>query len=78
MAGKPGLPRPESVGAGCCWKGAGLGDWDEDRETPLCWWSWVEKTNCISQSLGCGGKGMRQEWQAGEMGPTSVPSFIFF
>lgn len=25
MAGKPGLPKPESVGAGCCWKGAGRG-----------------------------------------------------
>lgn len=27
MAGKPGLPRPESVGAGCCRKGNGLGKW---------------------------------------------------
>lgn len=34
MAGKPGLPRPESVGAGSCWKGLGLGGWDGGRETP--------------------------------------------
>lgn len=38
-----------------------MGDWEEDRETPLCSRSWVEKSNCTSQSLGCGGKGMRQE-----------------
>lgn len=78
MAGKPGLPRPESVGAGCRWKGVGLRGREGGRETPALLVVLGGEDNCTSQSLGCGGKGMRQEQQAGEMGPTSVPSFILF
>lgn len=78
MAGKPGLPRPESVGAGSRWKGVALGDWDGGKETPALLAVLGGEDNCTSQSLGCGGKGMRQERLAGERGPTSVPSFILF
>lgn len=78
MAGKPGLPRPESVGAGSCWKGVGLGDWGEGRETPALLAVLGGEDELHFTEPGVGGKGMRQERLAGEMGPTSVPSFILF
>ena len=54
-------PKTRVSGSWLLLEGGWAGGWEEDRETPLCWRSWVEKTNCTSQSLGCGGKGMRQE-----------------
>ena len=73
MAGKPGLPRPESAVAGCCWTGAGTGGWEGDRETPLCLRSWVEKSNCTSEP-GVWWEGMRQEQQAGGGDPPQSPA----
>lgn len=77
MAGKPGLPRPESVGAGC-WKGVGLGDWDGGRETPALLAVLGGEDKLHFTEPGVWWEGVRQERQAGEMGPISVPSFVLF
>lgn len=74
MAGKPGLPRPESVGAGFLLERGGLRDWDEDRETPLCWWSWVEKTELHFTEPGVMGRGRGRNDKLGIRDPPQSPA----
>lgn len=77
MAGKPQLPRTESVGAGCCWKGIGMGGLGEGGgqgdHALLAGPGWRSRT-ALHRAWGVVGRGMRQSGKLGGWDPPQSPA----